>query len=142
MDEPIWVNLVVVHAVHTNQLQEHGGRQGTRDEHALAAALARAQHKLAYEPDADIAHLAAAYAYALATSHPFVDGNKRTAVVVAFIFLELNGYDVDRSERDVEVTIRAVADHRMSETELAAWIRHALVPLSPDVDAAPSVAET
>ena len=119
----------IVDAVHTNQLQEHGGLQGTRDINALEAALARPQQKYAYKPDADIADLAAAYAYGLAAAHPYADSNKRTAFVVAMIFVELNGFDLDRSDDDVVATMRAVGAGAMSESKLAAWIRAKLVGL-------------
>jgi death-on-curing protein len=130
MDEPIWVDIVIADAVHTNQLQEHGGRQGVRDVNALAAALARPQQKFAYEPDADLAYLAAAYAFGIAMSHPYSDGNKRTAFLIAAIFLELNGYDIERADEQVVETMQAVADRKMTETELAAWLRMALAPIA------------
>lgn len=131
MDEPVWVGRMVADAVHTNQLQEHGGLQGTRDENALDAALARPQHKYTYNPDIDVAELAAAYAFGLATAHPYVDGNKRTAFVIATIFLELNGFDLDRPEDDVVDTMVAVASGVISESALASWMREALIPLAP-----------
>lgn len=70
MDEPIWLDRPVVDAVHLDQLREHGGLQGVRDENALESALARAKNKWAYESAPDLATLAAAYGYGLATSHP------------------------------------------------------------------------
>ena len=129
--EPTWVPHPMVEAVHTMQLQEHGGLQGTRDANALGSALARPRHKYHYEPGADLADLAAAYAYGLATCHGYADGNKRTAFVIAAIFLELNGYDLDVAHDDMVETMRAVADHRLGEAELAVWMRAALVPLPP-----------
>ena len=107
-DDPTWVPRPVVDAVHTMQLQEHGGLQGTRDANALAAALARPQHKHHYEPGGDVAALAAAYAFGLATCHGYVDANKRTAFVVAAMFLELNGYDLDVAHDDVVGSVRCV----------------------------------
>lgn len=130
MEEPIWVDAVIVDAVHTNQLQEHGGLQGVRDEGALAAALARPQQTFAYEPDADIAQLAAAYAFGLAKSHPYSDGNKRTAFLVAAIFLELNGYDLTRSDDEIIEIMQGVAASQVTEARLAAWIRAALTPIA------------
>lgn len=128
MDEPIWVNSAVVDAVHTNQLQEHGGLQGTRDDNALLSALARPRNKYGYDPDADLADLAAAYAFGLATSHPYTDANKRTAFVIAAIFLDLNGFELNRSDEEIVDTMRALAGGGLSERKLAAWIRKALVP--------------
>lgn len=81
----------VVEALHAEQLRRHGGAQGLRDENALESALHRAENKAAYgEPD--VFELAAAYAFGLARNHAFVDGNKRTAIVTAVLFLELNGW--------------------------------------------------
>jgi len=135
MIEPEWVPRVVVDAMHTMQLQEHGGLQGTRDANALESALARPRHRYAYEPDVDLAALAAAYLFGLATSHPFNDGNKRTAFVTGVVFLQLNGYDLDCPEDAVVETMLAVADHRLDESGVAAWIRASLVPLAPDATA-------
>ncbi|HTD59049.1 MAG TPA: type II toxin-antitoxin system death-on-curing family toxin [Gemmatimonadaceae bacterium] len=92
-------------------------------------ALARPQQKYVYDPDTDIAQLAAAYAFGIAMSHPYSDGNKRTAFLVAAIFLELNGYDLGRADDDVVETMRAVADKRMTEIQLASWIRGGLTAL-------------
>jgi death-on-curing protein len=131
MHEPTWVSRVVTDAVHHAQLQEHGGRFGTRDEGAIDSALARPQNKYAHETSADIADLAAAYLFGLATSHGYVDGNKRTALAVSLIFLDLNGYDIDRTDEEVEAVAIAVAARRTDESELARWIREALVSLPP-----------
>lgn len=123
MREPVWVPRLVVDSIHFEQLNEHGGRHGIRDEDALEPALARPQHKHAYEGDADLADLAAAYAFGISRSHPFVDGNKRTAFLVAAIFLGLNGYEIDTTDEDVEETVMRLADNKLSERKLAEWIR-------------------
>lgn len=123
MREPVWVPRLVVDSIHFEQLNEHGGRHGIRDEDALESALARPQHKHAYEGDADLADLAAAYAFGISRSHPFVDGNKRTAFLVAAIFLGLNGYEIDTTDEDVEETVMRLADNKLSERKLAEWIR-------------------
>lgn len=120
MAEPVWVDRIVVDAIHLEQLREHGGLHGVRDENVLESALARPRNKWAYEHDP--ATLAAAYAYGLATSHPFRDGNKRVAFLVMVTFLGLNGWDFEAPEPDVVTTILAVAD-RCSERDLADWIR-------------------
>jgi death on curing protein len=82
--------------------------------------------------------MSAAYFFGLATSHGYVDGNKRIAAAAAFVFLDLNGYDIDRSDDELEDIAVAVADHRVTESELARWIREALVPLPPPGSDAPS----
>lgn len=130
MCEPVWVDRLVIDAVHLDQLREHGGSQGLRDENALESALARARNKWAYEPASDIALLAAAYGYGLATNHPYQDGNKRIAFLAMVIFLGLNGWDFIAPEAEVVSTMLALAAGRCAEPELAEWIRKHMALLS------------
>lgn len=129
MATPRWVPRLVLDAVHLDQLREHGGLPGIRDENALEAALARPQQKHHYEPDSDLATLAAAYAFGLARTHPFNDGNKRTAFLAAMIFLGLNGKDLDATEEEVVQMVTALAAGSLSEASLAEWLRRRLVRL-------------
>ncbi len=129
MATPRWVPRLVLDSVHLDQLREHGGLPGTRDENALEAALARPQQKHHYEPDSDLATLAAAYAFGLARAHPFNDGNKRTAFLAAMIFLGLNGKDLDATEAEVVQMVTALAAGSLSEPSLAEWLRPRLVRL-------------
>ncbi|MFO1240693.1 MAG: type II toxin-antitoxin system death-on-curing family toxin [Sphingomonadaceae bacterium] len=118
----VWVALAVAEAAHLEQLAEHGGGQGVRDARLLDSAMARAQNLTAYgEPDA--AALAAAYAFGIARNHPFVDGNKRTAAVVAETFLVLNGYALNATDAELVVAVLALAAGELSEEELADWFR-------------------
>ena len=125
--EPRWLKRAVVDAIYSDQLLRHGGRPGVRDENALESALARPRHKWAYDPACDpacdLAMLAAAYGYGLATNHPFTDGNKRIAFLAMYVFLGINGRELDAPEPEVVKVMRAVADHRCSEAELAVWVR-------------------
>jgi death-on-curing protein len=130
MTEPRWVERLVVDAVHLDQVQEHGGLPGLRDESALESALARPRNKWAYESTHDLADLAAAYAYGLVTSHPYRDGNKRIAFLTMVIFLGLNGWDLEAPEAEVVTMMLAAAEKHCSETDLAAWIRSRMVALS------------
>ena len=91
--EPRWLTRRMLDVLHDAQLREHGGSPGTRDEGLLESALARPQHKFAYAKRPDLATLAAAYAFGLARNHGYVDGNKRTAFMAAYVFLGLNGHD-------------------------------------------------
>lgn len=129
MATPRWVPRLVLDSVHLDQLREHGGLPGTRDENALEAALARPQQKHHYEPDSDLATLAAAYAFGLARARPFNDGNKRTAFLTAMIFLGLNGKDLDATEAEVVQMVTALAAGSLSEASLAEWLRPRLVRL-------------
>jgi death-on-curing protein len=109
-------------ALHDRQLAEHGGPSGLRDAGAFGSALARPINRWAYGED-DLAALAAAYAFGIARSHPFVDGNKRTAWVAARLFLRKNGRALAYDERDAIRTVMALAAGELSEDELADWFR-------------------
>lgn len=112
----------VVEAIHDRQLAEHGGGAGLRDAGLLSSALARPDNLAAYG-DPDAADLAAAYAFGIAKNHPFVDGNKRTAWVVARLFLALNGVQLAFSPTDAITTVEALAAGTIGEPEVAAWLR-------------------
>ncbi len=129
MATPRWVPRLVLDAAHLDQLREHGGLLGIRDENALEAALARAPQKYHYEPDSDLATLAAAYAFGLARAHPFNDANKRAAFLAAVVFLGLNGKDLDASETEVVQVVTALAAGSLTEVALATWMRERLVRL-------------
>ncbi len=127
MTEPksvVWVREDVVLALHLRQLAEHGGGEGVRDEGLLRSALARPQNLLAYgDPPPDLASLAAAYAYGIARNHPFVDGNKRTALVVARLFLLLNGMNLVATQEEKYLTFLKLAAGELLEEELTNWVR-------------------
>lgn len=117
-----WVGLDVAYAIHDRQLAEHGGLDGVRDPGALESAMARPKNLAAYgEPDA--AALAAGYAYGLARNHAFADGNKRTAWVIARLFLADNGYSLRFEPADAVRTMEAVAAGELAEEQFAAWLR-------------------
>ena len=118
-----WLRVDAVLAMHRRQIAEHGGDDGVRDIGLLESALARAQNIAAYEPEADIARLAAAYGFGIAKNHPFIDGNKRTALVATRTFLILNGYTLQASPVDKYTTFLQLAEGSLSEEELTNWIR-------------------
>jgi death-on-curing protein len=119
-----WVLDEVVLAFHDEQLAEHGGLPGIRDPGAVQSALARPRNLASYEDCEDVARLAAAYVYGIARNHGFSDGNKRTALVTADLFLMLNGYELLSSPAENVLTILGVAEGTLSEDELTAWIRN------------------
>ena len=124
MPKIVWLLEETLTAIHHRQIAEHGGSEELRDEGLLLSALARPQNLLAYgEPAPDLASLAAAYAYGIARNHPFVDGNKRTALVAARTFLILNGVDLEATQDDKVLTFLNLAEGAISEEELADWIR-------------------
>jgi death on curing protein len=121
--EPKWLSRVVVDAIHNDQLREHGGLPGIREENALESALARPQQKWHYTERTDVPGLAAAYAFGLAKNHPYRDGNKRAAFLAMVTFLEMNGREFAATDADVVAEILALADGTVSEAALAEWIR-------------------
>lgn len=118
----VWLDPLVIHAVHDEQLGEHGGAAGLRDAGLLESALARPMH-LAVYGEADAASLAAAYGYGLAKNHPFVDGNKRTAFVAVELFLALNGWTLTASDADCVMAMLRLASSEWSEAQFAQWLR-------------------
>jgi death-on-curing protein len=125
-----WVSIDVVLAIHDEQLAEHGGLKGLREESLLLSALARPQNLAAYGTP-DVADLAASYAVGIARNHAFIDGNKRTALVVAAgVFLPLNGYKLTASDVETVRAMLAVADGTMAEAEFAIWVRTYMKPLA------------
>ena len=122
MKKPDWVTLPIVLAIHDEQLAVHGGSSGLRDIALLESALNRPLNKWSYE-SAELPELAAAYAYGIARNHPFVDGNKRTALLAMYTFLGVNGVDFIVAEADAAAMILALAAGEVSEDSLARWIR-------------------
>lgn len=126
-----WILKQTVLRVHDEQLAEHGGASGIRDDGLLESALARPENLAAYgEPD--VADLAAAYATGLIKNHPFVDGNKRTGYIAAELFLALNGYRLAASDQDATLTTLKLAASETTEANFADWIRANLGPLDDD----------
>ena len=117
-----WIRLETVLIFHDLQVTEHGGAAGLRDEGALRSALARPENLAAYG-DPNLFDLAAAYAKGIVQNHPFVDGNKRTAFVVAASFLDLNGQELSAPEADAALVFLRLAASELTETELAEWLR-------------------
>ncbi len=123
MNEPVWVLPELILAIHQTLLAEHGGLPGLRDRALLDSALARPQQKAAYSDEVSIFELAASYSYGLVLNHPFADGNKRIALTVAAVFLELNGFSLDAPEPETVLMYRQLAAGTITEQELASWLR-------------------
>jgi death-on-curing protein len=118
----VWLSRQIVLAIHDEQLAEHGGAIGVRDEGLLDSAASRPLNRAGYA-DPDVAELAALYAIGIARNHPFLDGNKRTAYVALETFLALNGCEFPVSDRAAVIATLALASGRMSDEEFAAWVR-------------------
>jgi death-on-curing protein len=120
--EPRWLGRLAVDEAHFRQIREHGGSYGLRDENALESALARPQQRWHYQPDTRFSELAAAYAFALVRTHPYIDGNKRVALVVMVAFLERNGVELTATNEQVLSIMLALAAGDVTEGELVDWI--------------------
>jgi death on curing protein len=125
VSEPVWITdreAVALNHRLTNLFGGLGG--GPRDENLLRAALARPINKWHYDhPQPDLYELAAAYVFAIARGHVFLDGNKRTAHAVAAVFLLNNGIEHAAAEEEVVAAMIGAAEGSLSELELAAWLR-------------------
>jgi death-on-curing protein len=129
MIEPVWIRQDVVLAMHDEALKEHGGPEGVRDPGLLESALARPRNIFAYaEEIPSLAQLAAAYANGIVANHPFVDGNKRTALIVSLTFLRLNGLVVTASREDRLIKFWSLAAESLSEEQLALWFERNTAP--------------
>ena len=125
----VWLTRRIVLDIHDEQLREHGGATGVRDEGLLESALARPLNLAAYgEPDT--AELAACYAVAIARNHPFIDGNKRAAFMAMVLFLALNGLELEAPMVEATVTMLQMAAGDMLEDEFTAWVRAHAQPRS------------
>lgn len=126
MKEPIWIREFEAQAFHAQLIALFGGADGVRDQGLLESALARPRNQLLYAGRAvTMADLAAAYAVGISNDRPFVDGNKRTAMQLAFVFLEFNGIPVTASQEEACLAFMRLAAGEMSESELALWFdRH------------------
>ena len=122
MSEPFWLSSQMIVAIHDEQLATHGGAAGLRDEGMLESALDRPRNKWTYE-QAELAELAAAYAFGIARNHPFVDGNKRTALLALYTFLGVNDIEFDVPEAEAASIILSLAAGEVSEESLTRWIR-------------------
>jgi death on curing protein len=122
MSEPLWLTRQMMEAVHDEQLAIYGGASGLRDEGMLESSLDRPRNKWSYE-HAELADLAAAYAFGIARNHPSVDGNKRDSLLALYTFLGVNGIDFDVPEAEAAAMILALAAGEVDEDGLTRWIR-------------------
>ena len=117
-----WLREDVVIALHDEQIAEHGGSLGIRDRGLLSSALARPQNQVAYGKPS-VFNLAAAYAFGVIQNYPFVDGNKRAGFLAAYVFLDLNGWELAASEAEAVNAVMALAAGEMDETGFSVWLK-------------------
>ena len=128
--DPVWIDKSALLLLHGESLAMFGGSEGLRDEGLLDSALARPMQLLAYgDPPPDFAALIAACASGLAHNHPFVDGNKRAALLSIGLMLDLNGFELTVDQPECFQAMIALADGSMTEEMLAEWLRRNSQPL-------------
>ena len=128
MEEPTWLSRAMVEAAHHDQVEEHGGLHGIRDNGLLESALARPKHRWSFEPGSDLPLLAASYGYGLVNNHPFLDGNKRIGFVAMNMFLLINNQEIEAPEPEVIAVMLQVADGTLDESGLVQWLQSVVVP--------------
>ena len=122
MKVPRWLSEAQILAIHERLLAEHGGLVGVRDVGLLKSALDRPQNLFAYKKPSTF-DLAAAYAFGIARNHPFIDGNKRTALMAAYTFLGRNGYHLIASEENAVLTTLSLAAGELTQEAFSAWLK-------------------
>lgn len=122
MIELFWLSREAIEIIHAEQLQEHGGLNGIKDENALESALARPVNKAHYG-EIDLFVLAAAYLFGLVRNHPFSDGNKRTGFLAAYTFLLINGQELDATEAGAVALVLSAASGELDERGIADFLR-------------------
>jgi death-on-curing protein len=128
MVEPVWITESIVLVIHDDQIAVHGGSYGILNTVLLESALGRPRNLYAYDR-ADLFQMAAAYGYGIVKNHAFVDGNKRTAFQVMFVFLKVNGFDLDVPEPEVVLVMQNLAAGEMREEQLAKWLEKYSCPI-------------
>lgn len=127
MNEPKWITKDILLAVHAELLNRFGGLSGIRDEGLLDSAINRPKHLLSYGSPT-LLQMAASYAHGIVKNHPFLDGNKRTGFMSAYIFLGVNGWSLQAPEEEAVLETLALAAGETSEEAYAAWLERTSVP--------------
>src|SRR4051812_10818245 len=129
MEEPIWMDALDAVIAHDRELAAHGGSAGIRDAGLLESAIARPRNLWVYaDSTPSLAKLAAACAFGISSNRPFVDGNKRTALLVSFAFLDVNGIEITATQEDAYLTILGLAAGEITEPDLALWFERNTAP--------------
>lgn len=131
MGKPRWLTRLIVDAIHSELLLEHGGAAGIAagGDDLLESALARPKNRLAYKPDSDLATLAPAYLFGLVKNHGYIDGNKRVGFAAAATFLLLNGLRLTASEADAYDAVIGAVEGSRTESDIADWLRENTAPV-------------
>ena len=127
MNEPVWITREDCLAYHESLLERFGGLSGIRDESLLDSALNRPKHLFSYGSPS-LFQMAASYSHGIVKNHPFLDGNKRTGFMSAYIFLGVNGWSLEAPEEEAVLETLALAAGETSEEAYTAWLERTSVP--------------
>jgi death-on-curing protein len=122
-EEPRWLTEIMLLVIHAQQVERYGGAHGILDQNVVRSALARPRHRWAYDDEADLADLAAAYLVGFARSQGFNDGNKRTGLATALVFLRLNGHALHVPGKELYALTMQVANNEADDAIVAAYLR-------------------
>ncbi|MBI4903468.1 MAG: type II toxin-antitoxin system death-on-curing family toxin [Acidobacteria bacterium] len=126
MTEPIFLTRAQVDELHHDSIERHGGTHGIRNEHGLESAVAQPMN-VYYYGGGDLCEIAAGYAFHIAESQAYLDGNKRAAILAAMVFLEINGCSTELlSEDRLYDAMIQIANHELDRAGLAAIFRSTL----------------
>lgn len=133
MTEPIWVERWELDVMHARLIEHYGGASGVRagGDDLIESAMARPQHKFAFDPECSLAQLAAAYLYGLTKNHGFVDGNKRIGFAAASSFLKANGMRLTATQDEAYELVLGVAEGRYTEQDATRWLEEHSSPMHP-----------
>ncbi len=126
MEEPRWITEPTLLAIHAQQIERYGGTHGVLDKNVVLSALSRAMHRWAYDSSLDLPDLAAAYWVGFARSQGFNDGNKRTGLACALVFLAVNGAALHAPGPELYALTMAVATAQADDSTVAAYVRNRL----------------
>jgi death-on-curing protein len=124
MKKVLFLTLAEVIEIYNDQIQRYGGSAGLRDMNLLSSAIAMPYTSFSgkFLQD-DIYEMASAYAFHISQNHPFIDGNKRTALASALVFLEMNGVGISDTQEKLYDAMMILATGEMSKKEFAAILR-------------------
>ena len=123
VEEPRWINEPTLLAIHAQQIERFGGAHGIIDANVVLSSLARPMNRWAYDPDSDFGELAAAYLMGFARSQGFRDGNKRTGLACALVFLAINGLAVHVPPAELISLTMAAATGKADDEAVSSYLR-------------------
>lgn len=127
MNEPTWITKEILITVHAELLNRFGGLSGIRDDGLLDSALNRLKHLFSLSRPT-LFQMASSYAHGVVKNHPFLDGNKRTGFMSAYIFLGVNGWSLEAPEEEAVLETLSLAAGETSEEAYSVWLERTSVP--------------